>query len=574
VQPSWEQIRCKPKGELALHIKNTSMVDVAVIRRFAFEAGEGFLQEFLEAMRPLSDPRFYANMVAPVTLSPCRLTSNQFTKLLTSGLIERKPAGEKALGTVNMFAHAERKVKTEDGLQEIWRARLISHPAAINNQFGKETTMPIKMPTQELLDDTMRNSEWFSVIDQTSQFNSQPLPEEMRNFYCFTRNHKSYRLCTWPTGQRHCVAGGTYITRALTAFEKKASLLIQMDDVCFSGAKEDVVEATLTYIRRCREARVTLNGVDEEGRIDSDETLIGKFVVQKATFLGRVYDTNRKEVSIAQKSITKLQYLWQTREQLGRWTIRQVVACFGLLFFARHVMQHKVAKYHPALRAFSQLCRLVQATPSLYECDVQLSEPAMTALSNWVQMVLQNTPRSLHDRNSMNVTDIIVSDASSYGWGGVHMCTNSGLVRTFSGTWEPGSLVWNYRHRSTYTETYGLYKVLVHSNISPVDGKRRVVALSDGMCTVHLVKKGYSKCELLNKLVDMIYDTFIDLKNERYSGPSVLVETRHIPGEHNTIADMLSRGLTPTTREIEEWTRKELKEWTAKYIQDASNYCG
>ena len=164
-------------------------------------------------------------------------------------------------------------------------------------------------------------------------------------------------------------------------------------------------------------------------------------------------------------------------------------------------------------------------------------------LNDWAARVCENKPRDL--LRTSDVTDVISTDASAWGWGCFHLNLETGRIGVYHGSW---SAQFEERGISTISETRAVLMALIRC-FRP-DDKRVVLLLTDDLVTALALNRGMAKSFSVNYYISRIHERF----------PNIRFVARHIEGVGNK-TDGISRGEQVSSVDrvaIDEWLRRML----------------
>ena len=341
-QPKSETLGLSASPQLPLHIKCVDVIDLAQITTFA--AADDTLRRNWETVRPWIDGT-HPQDVPYVQAHEARITAEELRLLLAAGQIEPTSA-EAVKNTCNVFPVPE----LSKG-----RRRLIKHTVALNERFDKSTLIGVKLIRAQDLRATVHQGKYAIHLDFSAWFDQIPLSEEERPYHCFPFQGKWYRLTRLPMGQRQAVDVASTITDVLAAFPRPATVYITtyIDNIRFLGdSPQEVLEAALEFVRRAWAAGATIN---EVSRDRDAEAQLKELLVQKSEFLGVEFDYAHKLVRVGQKALRKLQLLYDAWHEQGNFTVQNLLALFGVLFFAMQVTRPPAAKRYYVLKEYSDV---------------------------------------------------------------------------------------------------------------------------------------------------------------------------------------------------------------------------
>ena len=412
------------------------------------------------------------------------------------------------------------------------RRRVIKHTKCFNDTYGKDTLAGVQLLRTRDLVKSVHDGTYVIQLDFSAWFDQFELAHGVRPDFCFPAFGKWYRLTRLPMGMRQAVDVAQTATEILCDFAHPASVRIDayVDNIRFLGRdRDEVINTAAKFIDRCRLANVTINEVDivplqPESSLESATRL----VATEGEFLGAHFDYVTKLVRVGDKSIAKLTLMQELfRDSTDKFTHRNFLTTFGLLFFALQVTRAPAADRYYALKEYSEVSRRLQRDPGLLETVYKCSPSRFQHISTWIQDTIENVPRSVPlVPHPADADYILVTDASAWGWGAILLNADGEMV-----TWnERWARDWAGAKRSAWSEPQAIALALRH--FFPSGTTRSVAILSDSSTAVGAFAKGRSKAYAVNRALQAVQETF----------PQFNASWWHIAGEDNP-TDPISRGL-------------------------------
>lgn len=518
----------KPLGDLSkyvLHVKRVGVVDLNALEMMA--STPRIKEQFVHARRWLEDVTMYQNV------PPCRFEDIPTARLRTTKFVQQMfdydvmetVDAKHAKSFCNVFLHPE-------PFKEPKRFRIIKEPVDVNKFLGKETLQGVGMTTKLQIVQLVHSGNYMAAFDFAAYYDQFEYDPQVRNFFVFnvTRRNpvsKETELVTvrakkLTMGQRQACEVAQTATNALLDFDHKSATESIIDNVIFVHDSADTVRRDAAkFVERCRAANVTLN--------DQDKSL-DEVVCTQAVWGGICLNLSTKEVSLSEKTLEKLRISWSNR---GNWTWRQLAAHIGLLFWSWGILEVPMADYFPLLRFISAMGNKLQESPDLWDDEATVWDSAVSPLTDWTLLCLQNTPRLVPKRRKAEW--IAAVDASSWGFGYIAFNTRTLEIRCHG---EPWSFAQRRAHgdkfrRSTFAEPQGLVCSMCHL-LKPSDPERTVRIGTDNVVSRISYDKGFNSHSFdINQCVRRLKALF----------PEHTFETVQIPGEINDrLADAFSRG--------------------------------
>ena len=218
------------------------------------------------------------------------------------------------------------------------RRRVIKHTKAFNQAFGKDTLEGIRLLSNKDLVQSVHDGEYAICVDYSAYFDQIPLSENVSRGFCFPVGGQWYRLTRLPMGMRQSVDVAQTASEVIASFAHPSGIRIDVyvDNVRILGhVKEDVIEAAVSLIQRCRAVNVQINEIaaDEDAREAAK-----RLIRSDGEFLGVHFNYITKKVRVGEKAIAKLAALERLLSAAqDRFSHRNFLGVFGLLFFALQV---------------------------------------------------------------------------------------------------------------------------------------------------------------------------------------------------------------------------------------------
>lgn len=516
--PTWSdlQLDAGDRAEWTYHLKPVEALDLDKVAALPILDPSGELRaRFEKVRRVVEDPSFYTEVPPPYRLDVARVPHDVVEKMVTLGHAEPHPTTEPVRSRVRIFP-ADEPAKH--------RMRVIKHPPDVNDSIPEYLRMEFSSASR--LDEWAQRGSTLGLLDWSAFYDQIPLTSSVRPYFCFVSNGKVYRLKRAATGQRHVVELACTITDMILAFDHgPVDTVPHIDNVGFCGETSEVRRNVLETVARCRFANVTVNDIPKDM---SDDEIVRNTLVPEGDFLGRHYSvgSDPKTVALTQKTLDKINAVWKLRSS---WTWRQFAGLMGLLFYAQSVQINNIALYFGALKQFRVASTELEASRAHWDEPATIWPSTWRDLEMWVKQVTTNKPRELWSGNCRDADHVIITDASDWGVGIIHIDPRTGSVQTESVAWEEGTRE-DYRKISTRSETEGIYLGMCRF-VHPTR-PTRVAIISDGLVSVSTANKRYAKAFEVNQILSKIQRSF----------PLAQIVAFHIKGSENP-SDNPSRGV-------------------------------
>jgi len=291
-----------------------------------------------------------------------------------------------------------------------------------------------------------------------------------------------------------------------------------IDNVRFLGRNGDSVNrAANSFLDNCARCNVILN------KEPTNE------IHEIGDFLGTTNDYARGLVRMAEKTVNKLRDE-SSIAMAPEATIEDFRALFGVLFFASRVLRISLAEFYGPVKFLRR--RLHEVSKGMMkDTDRAKLWPCMRQdLERWIETALGN-PWTNHLERRNGVELVLVTDASTLGWGAVLYDERTGTAAATGGKWiqkrsssEINELeAWSVRNAAEAFE-----EQLNDPSL------RHLLVLVDNTATLHAYRKGSAQAHLLNRAVR---------EGQKYLPDNVKVSIAYIDSKTNqSFADPISRG--------------------------------
>ena len=434
--------------DVPLHIKKVDHMDLKKLLELPVEDQTG--RELLEeALEWLQDPSKYEELLQGETLKEDRispLTAKMMEELLEAKcvLAEMK---EEMRAEVFPFGVIELKAAPQPkGLH--FRMRSIFEPR-INSKI--QGTPFIYLTSFDDNVEGARHGKYCSIqVDFISYYDQIPLGRCVRKFFSLPWKERWYFLKSLPMGLRLSVWIACCITWQLLNFPMaEVHVNSFIDNVRFTGREEDVIDAVLTFVERCRSVGATLD------QMPSTREEVRKLSEETGDFLGVQFDYKNGAMRQTQKTLVKLGMIPSEWDQLI--SFKQLAVVVGLLNFAGRIAKYKFHKAYHILRRYREEAVMEARFPTSTwgSREFTLSPKEIEELTDMKQELLANNWTSIARKPPVDT--IIFSDACAIGWGGVRTDTEGEILEVVSGEWTPeeAQAMWS----SVHSEPTGLCRV-------------------------------------------------------------------------------------------------------------------
>jgi hypothetical protein len=343
----------------------------------------------------------------------CRLSMADIELLVRKGYLVEIPPGD-VRGECKSFTVLE---------VAKMRRRWILHPSFFNDCSLEDEAICCEkkglFPTPSEIVNRARDYRHACCFDFAWFFGQFGMNSEAAKFFCLWKEGRAYAPTTVPTGARQPPLAAQILCKALlaevacrtcTSFGADAfidNIRLLADDA------ENLTTIAKSFVDLCSEVRITLN---DGGKIE---------ICQKYTFLGIVFDHALRQVTIAEKTRSKLQQPvdWESM------TWQHVQSLFGVLVFAASVLALNRSQYYYIYKYMRKRCA---SGTQLWEA-AKVWPSSIPLWNMWLQTLANAPPREiLHTPGSLT----IYTDASKTGYGAILYSPTGD--HTISGSWKEG----------------------------------------------------------------------------------------------------------------------------------------
>ena len=388
----------------------------------------------------------------------------------------------------------------------------------------------------------------FIQFDFVSFYDQIVLAYEIRKYFGF-RDHTFVDCFYWlrllPMGFRLAVAAAQSIMWLFLNFHRNMEVGIAtcIDNVAFSGEKEDVFPCVDKFLTRVITCGFTLAGVEPEyinWEDSKKESFLESLKEKNPTFLGEEYDLEANTRKVMEKTIDKLELVWNAvakslEGNLTSITNRQFFTLVGLLVYITQVLDLNTHRYFNIFKKIRALSSQLSSEEIGWDdkLTLSLSKLEFSILVGWVNLSIENKAvETLAGKKFQNVEDckvFITVDASSWGWGAILHGKGGKYISKGQGAWGKTDM-----KASSKAEPLGVERALkfFSKEISHLE-KGDIAVLTDHHNLVHAQRAVFTHSFYYNELFMFIekFEKEVDRK----------VNLFFIEGERNG-ADGLSRG--------------------------------
>jgi hypothetical protein len=367
-------------------------------------------------------------------------------------------------------------------------------------------------PKQEIRANVLRYTTAIQY-DFSAWFDQIPLHENIRDLFALASNQGDMVLNVLPMGFKASCRVAQAITESLVkAACAKAPRALGwaacVDNVAFFGSEKHTAEVADLFLAVCAKVGARIK----------DMTALPQ---TRYEFLGEWYDHQAKSRALTMKTQAKAAFVFNLLKTNPTkfFTVRQVLAIFGLLLYAANVLDIDVAAHHWAMKFLSH------AASQPLHVSMMIPARPRDHLLCWSACAALNRPVFVHKLTPPKVDLRIYVDASGLGWGAIAVSATT-KVKTCAFSWP--------RFKASSVDAEPLAAQLAAAYFIDTSYKR-VVIYTDHIGFVYAYQKGWGKCAQYSQAVSSI---------RQWESVGVFIEVEHIPGKYNP-ADALSRSFTP-----------------------------
>ncbi len=433
--------------------------------------------------------------------------------LLKADVIEA--ATRPALRTGRLFSVVEAHKK---------RRRSIYWPKWLNYEL---TVMGIPTP---LLADVLcsafdvRPGTFARCFDLSSSFYQVELAEHIRDYFQFvTQNGKRFRLKKMPMG---CCTSPEVLQSIVSLLAHMATegmhavvdVTVHIDNVRFSGLSPSLVEkAGNNFVALCQKAGVQLNDEPENS------------LHQNGKFLGMCCNYETGEVHLTPESIEKLHSRAEAAKGAAA-TVQDLFSLFGSLSFCGRVLRVPPAAHYTTYKYIRRLASKYVAGSVTLDSPAELWKCARADIDLWLKELEANKPvRHVDPLSAEDEPLVMISDASTEGWGAIMCDERTGEVWQAAGHWGQKEDCSDINTLEMIAVRLGLK---AFSKILTRDSTRPLIILVDNTSTMAVLRKGTAREFSFNEAT---LSTLRCLAGDRQVSVGWISST-------NNFADPLSRG--------------------------------
>ena len=386
-KPDVDGITAEARKSYPLHLKEVAATPVRmdVLRKFAEDSNSALIKEHWKyAVRFLEDESLYSG-IPNEGPRICELSDEQVSKLTAYDNIAAV-SKEEAKNYVRFFLVPEDLKK---------RFRIIRHPYMINMYLPlTESVTKLNATRRNARFDALeKGADGALELDFCSWFERFPLSEEVSKHFCFTTGGRTWRCKRMPTGATFSADVGTAATSVLLdgVLEglEKVNAARNIDNVRFTGPRDQVVIAAWRFVQRCKKAGADLNDI----KWDITKEQLAARYSKINDFQGDVLHYDLKLINCRDTQVEKLK-AWDQILRKGGATYRQFMATYCTVLHMSDALGIPGTD-HMAVRNFFRGCsRELARNERLWDRVMKRVCP-MNAFRSWIDLCVENRPAKL-----------------------------------------------------------------------------------------------------------------------------------------------------------------------------------
>ena len=241
-----------------------------------------------------------------------------------------------------------------------------------------------------------------------------------KTFYCISNNKKFYCLNVIPTGGKRCTSIAQCLITATTRLSNAQSMSHQyVDNVRFASNDPTLITQSLEkFYATAAHYNITIN-----------ENLADQHPAQKGCFLGVEYQMvcGKWYVNVRQRTVAKLH---DARQVLtSQPSLRTVMSVFGKLVWCSSILQINIAHFYHCFKFLRRRCGWH------LDSSANLWRSTIPEWFRWIELVLQNTSRTVEPTRTHLEACTVITDASLSGFGALAFHFGK-VVGVVAGSWE------------------------------------------------------------------------------------------------------------------------------------------
>jgi len=358
-------------------------------------------------------------------------------------------------------------------------------------------------------------------FDAAAFYDQFPLSPEVSAFFSLSTSTGTWRFARLPMGFRPACSIAQEAMQVLAAVNVPGvTAFVYIDNVLFTGDnEEDVIRAGEIFKARCASANVTLN----DPEINDPPHVFD--------FLGVNYNLEDRTARNTEKTISKLQAAQDIITGGSPFSLRQVAAIFGILFYAQSVVPLPLHQFFAAMQYFRKLPLWASESPARWNQRAPTLPPtARQHLHSWLAAALARPSVPLVPQPRPGPELRIWTDASAYGWGALIERLHDGALQRIGRPWSAEDRAQYCVTSSVIAEPLALRRAVLAACTLET---KAIEVRSDHLPLVWAWRKGSGRIAAYNDCLAHVARAF----------PNLHVDVQFVKGVDNIHADAISRGL-------------------------------
>ena len=380
---------------------------------------------------------------------------------------------------------------------------------------GLISSPKFKMETLATVIKGLSPGEWLAAVDLKDAYFHLPIYPDHRKYLRFAIQGTCYQYKVLPFGLTTSPRVFTKMLAPVMGYLRLQGVKVfpYLDDILFSAGSKQALEAHISLaVRTLTRAGFVIN--TPKSSLTPSQDMV---------FIGARLQMNLGLVSLPPEKASNLIKLIKSFKLDQAYTARRWLVLLGVMASTLQMVQQARLHMRP-IQMFLQ-SRWNRATQGL-EYKVTVNQVVLHHLQWWRVRahLLSGLPLS-----PAPVQDVITTDASSLGWGGVLGEEKGGGSRlTVQGEWDMWQAAWHINRQ----EMMAVWLTLKHF-LPQVQGKVILVRSDNTTTCAYINKSGGTRsrdlCQLALEMLGWCIDHQIELR------------AVHVPGVDNVLADFLSR---------------------------------